>query len=122
MLRENRQRTDAHKDDWAHEVRPSVSWGVCSRLLWVRSTLLRPRCLRARSFSRSLQNHDDHEGMDDTELKAHEEVTKIKNVNRIQVVECRTAHKEMPTSFASTALGPQTLACTPRRRGRERGE
>ena len=58
--------------------------------------------------------------MDDTELKAHEEVTKIKNVNRIQVGECWTAHKEMPTSVASTALELQTLACTTKRRGRER--
>ena len=49
MLRDNKARTDARKDDWQHE------------------------------------NHDDHEGMDDAQLKEHEEVTKIKNVNKIQM-------------------------------------
>lgn len=49
LLRENKARTDARKDDWQHE------------------------------------NHDDHEGLDDAQLKEHEEVTKIKNVNKIQM-------------------------------------
>mmetsp|Transcript_63301 Transcript_63301/g.169244 ORF Transcript_63301/g.169244 Transcript_63301/m.169244 type:complete len:462 (+) Transcript_63301:202-1587(+) len=31
------------------------------------------------------ENHDDHEGLDEASLKEHEQVTKVKNVNRIQM-------------------------------------
>jgi histone acetyltransferase MYST1 len=30
------------------------------------------------------ENHDDHEGLGEADLKEHEELTKVKNVNKVQ--------------------------------------
>lgn len=40
---------------------------------------------RKRNFDEFTHDHDEHEGMDDAALKEHEEVTKVKNVNKIQM-------------------------------------
>ena len=40
---------------------------------------------RKRNFDEYTHDHDEHEGMDDAALKEHEEVTKVKNVNKVQI-------------------------------------
>jgi len=80
QLKDNKTRTDAKKDDWQHEVivvctPPRLASTVhgCTMRAYANEIVL------------CLQNHDDHEGLDEASLKEHEEVTKIKNVNKIQV-------------------------------------
>ena len=40
---------------------------------------------RKKKYDEFTHDHDEHEGMDEKSLKEHEEVTKVKNVNKIQM-------------------------------------
>jgi len=79
QLKDNKTRTDAKKDDWQHEVIVLYAFRLASTVHGARMRA------HANEIVLCLQNHDDHEGLDEASLKEHEEVTKIKNVNKIQV-------------------------------------
>ncbi len=51
---------------------------------------------RKRTFDEfTHEGHDDHEGLDEASLKEHEEVTKIKNVNKIQVTKQKSVFRSL---------------------------
>mmetsp|Transcript_13304 Transcript_13304/g.30886 ORF Transcript_13304/g.30886 Transcript_13304/m.30886 type:complete len:424 (-) Transcript_13304:124-1395(-) len=87
QIKEQKDGSTMYYVHWCDFNRRLDSWVKSEDIDWTatKEKIRDAKAKRANFDKFTHEGHDDHEGLDEASLKEHEEVTKIKNVNKIQM-------------------------------------